>query len=381
MASKKKYDIETITFHEAVRRRPRMYIGDTAETGLRWMIVDLIDTFVDEIPSDENHVFDVTIHSDHAITISSNHLGLVSDVSSIEDVLTGKIMPDSRVPRYMWKSHAYVVLNCLSEQLQVRIERDGKTYEQQYREGIPLEPLHITGTSDQIKTQITFKPDSSIFTSPNIRYESLYKKLREKAFLNKMLTFQLIDARTQPHNVSEIHFSDGLSSAVRLLNDLFEAVHDEPISFSKTIDSEGFAIEFAFQYVRNITTNSLSYVNQCETYHGGTHLNGLFLGLTNALTQFVKSIDNEIKPLSVERIKSGLTAVIAVQLKRPDFDGATKAKLISKIKEQVAEFVTNSLLLYFQKNQDIAQLIWQHVQKNIPLSELYDGWDDEDDDD
>lgn len=365
---KQKGDIVVLEMREAIRKRPAIYIGSNGEMGLHYLVTDVIDSFVNEALRGQGKGISLTIHADNSVSIESDHKGIAESLAEIESLLTGETFPDSTSPTYSWKSYAYVVSNCLSEWLDLYLERDGLVYKQSYEKGIAREPLAATGTTDQIKTKIIFKPDASIFTTTHFRSEMLIRKLREKAFLNKTLTFYFTDERTQPPRAKVIHYSDGLISAVKRLNELSQVRH-EPIYFAKPIGEDAFALELAFQYVFNFNSQILSYANQVDTPWGGSHVRGLLKGIAEAINQYAQANEDDDRVIKEEHVRSGLTAIVAVKMEQPEFAGSMRQQLVSEIEDQVSAFVAKSLSHYFQQNPDIARRIWFRVRENIPYDD------------
>ncbi len=243
-------------------------------------------------------------------------------------------------------------VNALSDWLRVDVRRDGKMYRQDYRQGIPQNKLTVVGTADNTGTTITFLPDEAIFGESKCVYATLCDRIREMAYLNKRLEINLIDEQTS--NESAFYFEGGISSFVRHLNRKRVTAHRHPIYVSKAVDST--VVEAAVQYNDGFTESVLSFANCVNTADGGSHLTGFRTALTRVLNDYAhknKLIKEEDPNLTGEDAREGLTAVISVKLREPQFEGQTKAKLGNpEIKGIVESIVGEGLSMYFDEHPD-----------------------------
>jgi DNA gyrase subunit B len=348
---------------EAVRRRPGMYIGSTDQRGLHHLVYEIAYNAVDEAMAGWCTSFTVTLQADNSIRVEDNGRGIPVDIhpatkkSALETVLTtlhagakfgGKTYQVSGGLHGVGAS----AVNALSDWLRVDVRRDGKMYRQDYRQGIPQNKLTVVGTADNTGTTITFLPDEAIFGESKCVYATLCDRIREMAYLNKRLEINLIDEQTS--NESAFYFEGGISSFVRHLNRKRVTAHRHPIYVSKAVDST--VVEAAVQYNDGFTESVLSFANCVNTADGGSHLTGFRTALTRVLNDYAhknKLIKEEDPNLTGEDAREGLTAVISVKLREPQFEGQTKAKLGNpEIKGIVESIVGEGLSMYFDEHPD-----------------------------
>jgi DNA gyrase subunit B len=348
---------------EAVRRRPGMYIGSTDQRGLHHLVYEIAYNAVDEAMAGWCTSFTVTLQADNSVRVEDNGRGIPVDIhpatkkSALETVLTtlhagakfgGKTYQVSGGLHGVGAS----AVNALSDWLRVEVRRDGKMYRQDYRQGIPQNKLTVVGTADNTGTTITFLPDETIFGESKCVYATLCDRVREMAYLNKRLEISLIDEQT--NNESAFYFEGGISSFVRHLNRKRVTAHRHPIYVSKAVDST--VVEAAVQYNDGFTESVLSFANCVNTADGGSHLTGFRTALTRVLNDYAhknKLIKEEDPNLTGEDAREGLTAVISVKLREPQFEGQTKAKLGNpEIKGIVESIVGEGLSMYFDEHPD-----------------------------
>ena len=254
------YDSSSITILEgrdAVRKRPAMYIGSTGEIGLHHIVYEVVDNSIDEALAGFCDTVEVAIHLDNSVTVIDNGRGIPVDEIKKERRSAAEVVMTKLHAGGKFDSNAYKVsgglhgvgvscVNFLSEHLHLEIWRDGKTYEQEYKRGIPVAPLQQTGKTRKRGTKITFRPDSQIFTETSFSFDKLSERLREKAFLNKGIRITIKDEREEPERSHEFYYKGGIAEFVKHLNKNRTTLHDKPIYFER--ESESLSIEVAIQY-------------------------------------------------------------------------------------------------------------------------------------
>jgi DNA gyrase subunit B len=375
VAPDKKYDATTIQVlegTEAVRRRPAMYIGDTAARGLHHLVYEVVDNSVDEALAGYCNNIETVIHSDNSISVSDNGRGIPVDMHktekkpAVEVALTtlhagGKF--DHRVYKVSGGLHGVgvSVVNALSDWLEVEVRRDGKVYHQRYERGKTASKLVVIGKSSSTGTKVTFKADKTIFSKVEFSYETLSQRLRELAFLNRGLKIKLIDERTDKEAVFE--FDGGIVSFVDYLNKNKNPLHNKVIFFEKTQDD--VIVQGAIQYNDGYAETLFSFANNINTVEGGTHLSGFKSGLTRAINQYSKNknlVKNGDLAISGDDVREGLTTVLSVKVPNPQFEGQTKTKLgNSEVEGLVASSTLDALSAYFEENPSVANKIIEKV--------------------
>ncbi|CAN5344642.1 hypothetical protein BH20ACI1_BH20ACI1_27590 [soil metagenome] len=369
---KTEYGADQITVLEgrdAVRKRPAMYIGSTGDIGLHHLVYEVVDNSVDEALAGYCDTINVAIHIDNSITVIDNGRGIPVDMhkqegrSAAEVVMTilhagGKF--DTNSYKVSGGLHGVGVscVNFLSEKLQLEIWRDGKTYEMEFRAGIPVAPLKRTGTTTKRGTKITFKPDATIFDTEIYSFEKLSERLREKAFLNKGIRIFIKDEREVPEKSHEFFYKGGIAEFVKHLNKNKSPVHDEPLYF-EVVDDE-LSIDIAMQYNDSYDEKVFSFANNINTVDGGTHLSGFRGAITRTINAYAQSsglTKNFKTSLSGDDVREGLVAVISVKLPQPQFEGQTKGKLNSDVKGAVESFLNEKLGEFFEQNPNVAKKI------------------------
>ncbi|MHB8154869.1 MAG: DNA topoisomerase (ATP-hydrolyzing) subunit B [Candidatus Omnitrophota bacterium] len=363
--------IQVLEGIEAVRRRPAMYIGDTAVRGLHHLVFEVVDNSVDESLAGFCDSITVAIQPDNSITVVDNGRGIPVDMHktekkpAVEVALTtlhagGKF--DHRSYKVSGGLHGVGVscVNALSDWLEVEVKRDGKIYHQRYERGKTVSKLTIIGKSTSTGTKITFKPDKSIFSKTEYAYDILSGRLRELAFLNKGLKIKLTDERSEKEAVFE--FSGGIISFVEYLNKNKNPLHNKVVYFEKLQDDVN--VEVALQYNDGYAETMFSFANNINTIEGGTHLSGFKSALTRGINQYAKS-KNLLKDniaITGDDVREGLTAVISVKVPNPQFEGQTKTKLgNSEVEGLVASTSLEALSSYFEENPPVANKIIDKV--------------------
>lgn len=360
---------------EAVRKRPGMYIGSTSERGLHHLVYEVVDNSIDEALAGYcNHV-DVTIHQDNSITVVDNGRGIPVDMHesgkpAVEVVLTvlhagGKFGGDGYKVSGGLHGVGVSVVNALSAFMDVEVKRDGEIHTISFSRGVTKSPLKTIGTTEESGTTVHFLPDPEIFTTTVYSFDTLKHRLRELAFLNQGITITLNDERSEHKEI--FHFDGGIRSFVEHLNRKKEKINAEPIYFNGTKDDN--VVEIAMQYNDSYMENIYSFVNNINTEEGGTHLAGFKIALTRAANDFARKqgiLKSSDANLSGEDVREGLTCVISLKIREPQFEGQTKTKLgNSEIRGIVDSIVTEGLSEYFEENPAITKKI---VEKSIMAS-------------
>ncbi len=364
--AQRSYEAESITVLEglaAVRKRPGMYIGDTALRGLHHIVFEVVDNSIDEALAGHCTKIIVTIHEDGSASVEDNGRGIPVSihpkmgVPAVEVVLTqlhagGKFDKDTYKVSGGLHGVGVSVTNALSEVLEVWVKRGNKVHYQKFEKGRPATKLEIVGESEGTGTIVRFKPDKEIFPETDFHYDILAKRLRELAFLNKGLEIVIEDKRS--NKTESFLYSGGLKEFVQFLNQGKTPLH-ETIYLDKKKDSH--EIEIALQYNDGYQENVLSFVNNINTEEGGTHLNGFRNALTRIFNHLAK--ENNIK-FSGEDVREGLTAVISVKVPEPQFEGQTKTKLGNpEVQNLVYTILSDYLEEFFAKNRDVSRLLIQ----------------------
>ncbi len=323
---------------EAVRKRPGMYIGSTSERGLHHLVYEVVDNSIDEALAGYCDHIDVTIEKDNSITVVDNGRGIPVDMHesgkpAVEVVLTvlhagGKFGGDGYKVSGGLHGVGVSVVNALSTSMDVQVKRDGKIHEISFKRGVTQKPLTVVGTTEETGTRVHFCPDPEIFTVTEYSFETLRHRLRELSFLNHGITITLSDERGEEERKETFHFDGGISSFVEHLNRKKEKLNPEPIYFNGTKDDT--VVEIALQYNDSYQENIYSFVNNINTEEGGTHLAGFKIALTRAANDFARRqgiLKDKDGNLSGEDVREGLTAVISLKIREPQFEGQTKTKL------------------------------------------------------
>ena len=354
---------------EAVRMRPGMYIGSTSERGLHHLVYEVVDNSIDEALAGYCDHIDVTIHKDNNITVVDNGRGIPVDMHesgkpAVEVVLTvlhagGKFGGDGYKVSGGLHGVGVSVVNALSTSMEVQVKRDGKIYEIAFERGVTTKPLTVVGTTTETGTRVHFVPDPEIFSVTTYSYETLRHRLRELSFLNHGITIGLHDERVEPVRSEQFHFDGGISSFVEHLNRKKEVLNPEPIYFNGVKDDT--VVEIAMQYNDSYQENIYSFVNNINTEEGGTHLAGFKLALTRAANDFARKqgiLKDKDSNLSGDDVREGLTCVISLKIREPQFEGQTKTKLgNSEVRGIVDSIVTEGLSEYFDENPAITKRI------------------------
>jgi len=370
--------IQVLEGLEAVRKRPAMYIGDIGIKGLHHLVYEVVDNSIDEALAGHCTLIEVFINEDDSITVIDNGRGIPVDhhekegKSALEVVMTvlhagGKFDKDSYKVSGGLHGVGVSCVNALSTKLVATIYRDGNIHSQEYCIGVPQSGLKHLGSTDKTGTTVTFKPDDSIFTTTEYKFDILASRLRELAFLNKGIHLKLTDFREKDDDgnfiFEEFLSTRGLSEFVEFLDGNREKLIPETIYVES--DKNETPVEIALQYNTSYTENIHSYVNNINTHEGGTHLTGFRRGLTRTLKKYAddSGMLSKLKfDISGDDFREGLTAVISVKVQEPQFEGQTKTKLgNSEVSIAVERAVSEMLTNYLEENPKDARIIISKV--------------------
>ena len=361
-------DIQVLEGREAVRRRPGMYIGSTDQRGLHHLVYEITYNSIDEAMAGFCTNIWVTFCQDDTIRVEDNGRGIPVDIhpstkkAALETVMT-VLHAGAK-----FGGHTYVVsgglhgvgasvVNALSSWLTVNVRRDGKQYQQEYKQGIPRGAVEVVGEASDTGTTITFLPDQTIFGEAKSDFNTVSEHLRELAYLNKGLEICIRDERKDEEKT--FYFEGGITGFVRHLNRNRVVRHRRPIYISRTVN--GTIVEAALQYNDGFSESSFSFANCVNTVDGGTHLTGFRSALTRVLNDYArknKFLKDDEPNLIGEDVREGLTAIISVKLAEPQFEGQTKGKLGNpEIKSHVESAVVEGLALHLEEHPDDAKKI------------------------
>ncbi len=365
------YDAATIQVLkglEAVRRRPAMYIGDTASRGLHHLVFEVVDNSVDEALAGFCDSIKVILNQDNSVTVEDNGRGIPVDMHPTQkkpalEVVMTMLHAGGKFDHYTYKVAGGLhgvgvsVVNALSEWCEVEVCRDGQVYFQRYEKGNVAAPMKVIGKRKTPGTKTTFRPDQEFFKDINFSFELLSARLRELAFLNKDLKIQIDDGRTGKSNLFKQ--TGGIASFAQHLNENKNLIHPKPIYFQQQKDS--LDLEIALQYNDGYVENLLSYVNNIKTIEGGTHLIGFKAALTRTINSYAQKnnlMKNSGFSLEGEDVREGLTAVISLKIPDPQFEGQTKTKLgNSEVKGIVEQMTGEKLGEYLVEFPSVAKKI------------------------
>ncbi len=362
--------IQVLKGLEAVRRRPAMYIGSVSGRGLHHLVYEVVDNSVDEALAGYCTRIDVTIHPDNAITVVDNGRGIPVDLHKTEkkpgvEVALTMLHAGGKFDKTTYKVSGGLhgvgvsVVNALSEQLEVWVDRDGKRHHMAFERGDTKKRLEIVGKAKGTGTTVWFKPDTEIFTETRFDYGTIANRLRELAFLNKGLTITLRDERKGQQREETFHYKGGLAEFVKWVLGNRKPLNAKPIVFEATRD--GTEVEGALQYDDQYSENTFTFVNNINTHEGGTHLTGFKSALTRTINEWAKKdglLKKEDFTLSGDDVREGLNCVLHVKVKQPQFEGQTKTKLgNSEIEGIVKSVVNDALAEFFDKNPSVARTV------------------------
>ena len=362
--------IQVLEGLEAVRKRPGMYIGSVSARGLHHLVYEIVDNSVDEALAGYCKNIHVTIEKGNVIKVEDDGRGIPVDIhpktkiSAAETVYTvlhagGKFGGDSgyKVSGGLHGVGSSVV-NALSTWTEVTIQRDGGIYQMAFERGKTVKPLQRIGDSDKTGTTVRFLADDTIFETLEYEYEILENRLREMAFLTKGLRITLTDERGETPKKADFCYEGGLVSFVEFLNKNKEKLNPKPIYIEKNGDTP---VEIAIQYTTSYSENIYSFVNNINTIEGGTHLEGFKRSLTKVFNDYARShniLKDKDGNLQGEDIREGITAVISVKVKEPQFVGQTKTKLgNSEVTGAVQSVMNEELSAFLEENPAVAKAV------------------------
>ncbi len=354
---------------EAVRKRPSMYIGNTAEEGLHHLIYEVVDNSIDEAMAGNCDRIRVTIHSDNRVSVEDNGRGIPVDMhptehmSALELVMT-TLHAGGKFDHLTYKVSGGLhgvgvsVVNGLSSEATAEVYRDGKIYRQTYACGVRTSDLEVIGESTKTGTKIIFKPDSKIFTETTVfKYDIVQNRLRELAFLNKGVRIYLKDERSGAED--KFHYEGGIVSYVKYLNRKRTVVHPEPVYIFGEKDQ--VQVDICFQYFDGYAERLFSFVNNIKTKEGGTHVAGFRAALTKCINRYAGDdvVPKNLKAkMGGDDVREGLTCVISVRVPNPQFEGQTKTKLGNSEVRSIVETLCNEKLgIYLEQNPSVAKRI------------------------
>jgi DNA gyrase subunit B len=352
---------------EAVRKRPSMYIGNIDVAGLHHLVYEVVDNSIDEAMAGHCTHIKVIVHTDDSVSVEDNGRGIPVGIHKKEKIPAVEVVMTRLHAGGKFDDHSYKVsgglhgvgvsvVNALSEQVELEIYSGGQIYYQTYSRGIKTSDLKVVGTTDKRGTKVYFKPDTQIFTTTEFSYDILVKRLRELAFLNKGLRISIEDERDDQKE--EFFYEGGLVEFVGYLNRRNNPIHEAVFIEGTRSDVQ---IELAIQYNDSFTEKLFSFANNINTVEGGFHLIGFKSALTRTINQYAANGNlpkNLQAKISGDDVREGLTAVISVRIKAPQFEGQTKTKLgNSEVKGLVESLVNEKLAAFFEENPVVARKI------------------------
>ncbi|MGH7503856.1 MAG: DNA topoisomerase (ATP-hydrolyzing) subunit B [Longimicrobiales bacterium] len=362
--------IQVLKGLEAVRKRPGMFIGTTGPRGLHHLAYEVVDNSVDEALAGYCSNIEVAIRPDNSVTVKDDGRGIPVDIHPVEkkpgvEIAMTVLHAGGKFDKSSYKVSGGLhgvgvsVVNALSEWLEVEVHRNGKIHRQRYARGIKQTELEVVGKTKTTGTTVTFAADPEIF--PEIRYdfEILANRLRELAFLNRGLHIAITDEREDPKHHEEFEFKGGINEFVEFLRGTRRPLHAKPISIEAS--REEADIEIAMQYDDGYNDNTFTFVNNINTHEGGTHLTGFKAALTRTVNDYGRKnniLKKEEDTLSGDDVREGLTCVLSVKVREPQFEGQTKTKLgNSEVRGAVEQVVNERLSAFLEEHPPVAKVI------------------------
>ncbi len=371
-------NIQVLEGLEAVRKRPAMYIGDVGVKGLHHLVYEVVDNSIDEALAGHCSEISVFINEDDSITVIDNGRGIPTAMhskenkSALEVVMTvlhagGKFDKDTYKVSGGLHGVGVSCVNALSEHLSAKVKREGILFQQEYQTGKPLYDVKVIGESTETGTEVTFKPDKTIFEVSEYNYDTLAARMRELAFLNKGIRINLTDKRQKDEKGNDVfnsYYSEGgLKEFAEFLDRNRESLIPDVIYFEG--ERDGIPVEVSMTYNTSYTENIQAYVNNINTHEGGTHLSGFRRGLTNTLKKYANESGMLVKEkveIDGDDFREGLTAVLSVKVAEPQFEGQTKTKLGNReVTAPVSQSVSEMLSSYLEEHPNAAKTIVQKV--------------------
>ncbi|MBT3310827.1 MAG: DNA topoisomerase (ATP-hydrolyzing) subunit B [Desulfobacterales bacterium] len=352
---------------EAVRKRPSMYIGNVSEQGLHHLVYEVVDNSIDEAMAGYCDTINVIINTDNSVSVEDNGRGIpvgiheTENIPAAEVVLTklhagGKFDSDSYKVSGGLHGVGISVVNALSKHLELQIFKEGKIYKQTFSKGIKTSELEIIGETEKNGTKIFFRPDMEIMEHDNFSYETLSRRLRELAFLNRGVRIIIEDERSDEKD--EFHYEGGISSFVEYLNRSHTSLHTPIIIEGEKNEVQ---VEVAIQYNDTFKEKIYSFANNIKTNEGGFHLSGFKGALTRTINNYAVSDNipkNQQSKIGGEDVREGLTAIVSVRIIDPQFEGQTKTKLgNSEVKGIVESLVNENLSIFLEENPSVGKKI------------------------
>ncbi|MEO5590581.1 MAG: ATP-binding protein, partial [Gemmatimonadaceae bacterium] len=363
--------IQVLKGLEAVRKRPGMYIGSTSSRGLHHLVYEVVDNSIDEALAGHAKKIEVTIHPDDSITVVDDGRGIPVDIHPTEKIpgvelamtvlhAGGKFDKNSYKVSGGLHGVGVSVVNALSEQLKVWVKRDGNEHYMDFVRGYTRTKLSVIGkVSKASGTKVWFKPDPEIFTETRSDYDILANRLRELSFLNKGVEIHITDEREGKEKQEIFLARGGLREMVSYLLTTRKPLHNDVVYIEAERDD--VEIELAFQYNDGYNENVFSFVNNINTHEGGTHLTGFKSALTRTINAYASknaTKKNGDVTLSGDDVREGLTAVLSVKVREPQFEGQTKTKLGNSEVEGAVKSVVNELLgAFLEEHPRVANII------------------------
>ena len=360
-------NIKVLEGLEAVRKRPSMYIGNVDIAGLHHLVYEVVDNSIDEAMAGFCSRIQVVIHADNSVSVTDNGRGIPVGIHKKEKIPAVEVVMTKLHAGGKFDDHSYKVsgglhgvgvsvVNALSSLLEVEIYSEGKIHSQTYERGVKTSELRVTGNTTKHGTKVHFIPDALIFTTTDFSYDILVRRMRELAYLNKGVKITIEDERSDAKE--EFLFKGGIKQFVEYINRRHTPLH-KPI-FMEGVKNE-VQLEVAIQYNDTYTEKLFSFANNINTVEGGFHLIGFKAGITRTINQYATNgnLPKNLKAkITGDDVREGLTAIISVRIKQPQFEGQTKTKLgNSEVKGLVESLVNEKLSEFFEENPAVARKI------------------------
>jgi len=374
-------DIKVLEGLEGVRKRPAMYIGSTGKEGLHHLVYEVVDNSVDECLAGVCNTIKVTLNKDGSVTVEDNGRGMPVDThpvykkSAMEIIVTklhagGKFDKKSYAVSGGLHGVGISVVAALSKKMTVEVKREGKIHSQSYNIGNPLGSVKVIGNCEKgvTGTEVTFMPDDTIFSTTKFDFNTLATRFREICFLNAGLRILFNDETSGKKE--DFHYAGGLVEFVKWLDRARDSIH-KPVYFKKKAQDDT-VVEISFAYNTTYNENIFGFVNTINTTEGGTHVAGFKTALTRAINDYAekKGLIKGGGKLEGDDVREGITAVISLRLKEPQFEGQTKTKLgNSEVKGLVDSIVSSSLSEFFEENPAVANKIAQKAMEALKARE------------
>jgi len=365
-------DIKVLEGLAAVRKRPAMYIGNTAFEGLHHLVYEVVDNSIDEALAEYCNFIDIKILGDNSVVVVDNGRGIPVDIHETEhvpalEVVMTKLHAGGKFDNKSYKVSGGLhgvgvsVVNALAEFLEVEVYRDGKTYFQRFERGDKVTELKVIGETSNRGTKIHFRPDPKVFETMDFDFETLSRRMRELAFLTRGVKIQIADERTGKSK--EFIYEGGIKSFVQYLNKTKAVLHRDPVYISG--EKNNVMMEVSFQYNDSYNEIICAFANNINTREGGSHLVGFRSALTRGINQYLGNspLSKSFKEkLSGDDVREGLTAVVSVKLPNPQYEGQTKSKLgNSEVKGLMETMVNEGLGVFLEENPSVAKAIVSKV--------------------